>query len=132
MNIAILKGRLTDDPKVTYSKEMAIARFNMAINKDSKDGGADFPSCVAFGKTAETMEKYLSKGSQIVVIGRIQTGSYDKQDGTKVYTTDVVVSRFEFCEKAVAKEEQPAELPEADINGFMQIPDGFQEELSFN
>lgn len=97
MNSVQLVGNLTKDPQVNYTAEsqMAVARFTIAINR-GKDKGADFPSIVVFGKQAENCDKYLHKGSKVAVEGRLQTGSYEKSDGTKVYTTDVVANRVEF------------------------------------
>lgn len=100
MNRVMLIGRLTRDPELRYSGEIPVARFSIAINrgKDRKgqDKGADFPSIVCFGKTAELVDKYLAKGRQVAIEGAIRTGSYTKQDGTKVYTTDVAADRVEF------------------------------------
>lgn len=100
MNKVILIGRLTDNPDVRYSNKeneaLAIARYRLAVDRIGE--GADFISCVAFGKQGEFAEKYLKKGTKVAIEGRIQTGSYEK-DGKKVYTTDVVVERQEFCER---------------------------------
>ena len=104
MNKVILMGRLTRDPEVRYtqgSEPMAVVRYSLAVNRRFKnangDTEADFPSCVAFGKTAEFIDNYFKKGSAIAITGRIQTGSYEK-DGAKVYTTDVFVDEAEFVE----------------------------------
>ena len=137
MNKVILMGRLTRDPEIRYStgeRPTAIARYTLAVNrltKSRRDGEpeADFIRCVAFGKPAEFAEQYLHKGIKIAVIGRIQTGSYTNQDGQKVYTTDVVVESQEFCESKSAS--SPSYNPVPD-NGFMDIPDGIDEELPFN
>ena len=102
MNKVILMGRLTRDPEMrTTQAGSPMARMSLAVDRRrQKDGSqqADFPSLVAFGKTAEFAEKYLSKGKRILVEGRIQTGSYEAQDGTKRYTTDVVCENIEFAE----------------------------------
>ncbi len=104
MNKVTLIGRLTKDPEVRYSSgsQTAVARFSLAIDRAKKangeDGGTDFPNIVAFGKTAELVEKYVTKGQQIAVEGRIQTGSYER-DGVKHYTTDIVAERVEFLGK---------------------------------
>lgn len=102
MNKVILCGRLTADPEVRYAREdLAIANFAVAVDRKFKKDGeptADFLRCVAFGKTAETIEKFFSKGRKILLEGHIQTGSYTKDDGSKVYTTDVVVESFYFVE----------------------------------
>ncbi len=139
---------------------MAIARYTLAVDRRrgrSNQGDqqtADFISCVAFGKAGEFAEKYLHKGTKICVSGRIQTGSYTRQDGTKVYTTDVVVDDQEFAESRNAQTAGPdySSYPGADngsapapvarandaassssaIDGFMNIPDGIDEELPFN
>ena len=98
MNKVILIGRLTKDPELSYAAGTgtAVCRFTLAVNRLFKRGKTDFIRCVAFNKTAETIERYLTKGRQVAIAGRIQTGSYDAQDGTKRYTTDVVVETFEF------------------------------------
>ena len=98
MNKVILIGRLTKDPDLRFAagSGTAVARFNLAVTRPFKKDETDFISCVAFGKTAETITQYLTKGSPIAITGHIQTGSYDAQDGSKRYTTDVMVNSFEF------------------------------------
>jgi len=145
MNKVILMGRLTRDPEVRYTQgetPMAIARYSLAVDRrgrNNQDGQtADFINCVAFGRSAEFAEKYLHKGTKMLVEGRIQTGSYTNKDGVKVYTTDVVVENQEFAE---SKNSQSADSgfapvgrapePMAAVDGFMNIPDGI-EELPFN
>ena len=142
MNKVSLTGRLTRDPDVRYSqgeKPVAIARFTLAVNRRFHKEGeqqADFISCVCFGKTAEMVEKYFRQGMKMDLTERIQTGSYTNKDGVKVYTADVFVEELEFGEskKAVgggSTESKPqAPLPNQD--GFMDIPDGIDEELPFN
>ncbi len=104
MNKVILMGRLTKDPEVRYSAEQtAIARYTLAVDRRTKDASADFIPCVAFGRSAEFAEKYLHKGIKIVIVGRIQTGSYTNRDGQKVYTTDVIVEEQEFAESKSAQ-----------------------------
>ena len=152
MNKVILMGRLTRDPEVRYSQgesALAIARFTLAVDRRGRrqDGAdqqsADFISCVAFGKTAEFAEKYLRQGTKIAVTGRIQTGSYTNKDGQKVYTTEVVVEETEFAESKNAQASTGASYnaggytsrPEPSAaagDGFMNIPDGIDEELPFN
>ncbi len=149
MNRVILIGRLTRDPDIRYSQNdqsMAIARYTLAVDRrvrrDAGDGQqtADFIGCVAFGRTAEFAEKYLRKGTKIAVTGRIQTGSYTNRDGQKVYTTDVVVEDHEFVESKGASapggesaEPDAAPAPENAVgDGFMNIPDGLDEDLPFN
>jgi len=146
MNKVILMGRLTRDPDVRYSSgdsATAVARYSLAVDRRFKrnndDQTADFINCVAFGRSGEFAEKYFRKGTKVLVTGRIQTGSYTNRDGQKVYTTDVVVEEQEFAEsKAAAGNGEggyvPArQEPSAEINdGFMNIPDGIDEELPFN
>ncbi len=174
MNKVILMGRLTRDPEVRYSQgdnAMAIARYTLAVdrrfNRGGDDSSADFIGCVAFGKSAEFAERYLHKGTKLLVTGRIQTGSYTNKDGVKVYTTDVVVEDQKFAENknnagnndggynggayggntyggnnyggnsygggngyngGANRRPEPA----AATDGFMNIPDGIDEELPFN
>lgn len=123
-------GRLTKDPEVRYSNDMAVARYTLAIDRRGKEKNTDFISCVAFGKQGEFVEKYLKKGMKIAAVGRIQTGSYEK-DGKKIYTTDVVVEEHEFCEaKGEAKEAEAEPAPPAQEN-FIDIPEGIEETLPF-
>ncbi|MGL5648243.1 MAG: single-stranded DNA-binding protein [Clostridium sp.] len=98
MNKVILIGRLTKDPELRFAAGTgnAVTRFSVAVTRQFKRDEADFINCVAFGKTAETIAQYLTKGSQIAITGNIRTGSYDAQDGSKRYTTDVAVESFEF------------------------------------
>ena len=105
MNKVIIIGRFTRDPEIKYTtgeNATATARFSLAVNRrfKNKEGNydADFINCVAFGKTAEFIEKYFTKGMAIGITGRIQTGSYTNKEGQKVYTTDVVVEETEFVE----------------------------------
>lgn len=107
MNQVILIGRLTRDPETRYTQEgMAIARFALAVDRQTKgEKKADFINILVFGKQAENCEKYLAKGRKVAIEGRIQTGSYTKDDGTKVYTTDVVASRVEFIDWGEKKKE---------------------------
>lgn len=100
MNVVALIGNLTRDPEVRYTNDhMAIASFSIAINrppkKDGSEGGADFPRVTVFGKQAENCERFLHRGSKVGIVGKIQTGSYEK-DGQRVYTTDIVADRVEF------------------------------------
>ncbi len=161
MNKVILMGRLTRDPDVRYSQgdtPTAVARYTLAVDRrfrrDSDQQTADFIGCVAFGKSGEFAEKYLRKGTKIVVTGRIQTGSYTNQEGQKVYTTDVVVEDQEFAESKAVSDSyhngggfqgadsygngggfQPAGKPAPNAavgDGFMNIPDEIDEELPFN
>ena len=157
MNKVILMGRLTRDPEVRYTQgdnAMAVARYTLAVdrrfsrNNNGDEQTADFIGCVAFGRSGEFAEKYLRKGTKIAVTGRIQTGSYTNKDGVKVYTSDVVVEDQEFAESKNASGGNSgfsgdgfsgggysgASRPEPSGagDGFMNIPDGIDEELPFN
>ncbi|MBD8924524.1 MAG: single-stranded DNA-binding protein [Lachnospiraceae bacterium] len=147
MNRVILMGRLTRDAEIRYSQgesSTAIARFSLAVDrrfrKEGDEQTADFINCVAFGRTAEFMERFGRKGTKFVAEGRIQTGSYTNKDGQRVYTTDVVVESVEFAESKSAASGSdggftPADRPspsQAAGDGFMNIPDGIDEELPFN
>ena len=139
MNKVILMGRLTRDPEVRYSageNALAIARYTLAVDRRFRRDGeatADFISCVVFGRGAEFAEKYFHQGIRIVVSGRIQTGSYTNREGQKVYTTEVVVEEQEFAEgkNAGSGSSHPQPTPSVP-DGFMNIPDGIQEELPFS
>ncbi len=156
MNKVILMGRLTRDPDIRYSSgesATAVARFTVAVDRRfasrDKEQTADFISCVAFGRTAEFAEKYLRQGIKVALTGRIQTGSYTNRDGQKVYTTDVVAEDIEFAEsksvsdanRSMSGGYQPTQAPQpvsapdplgAAGDGFMNIPDGIDEELPFS
>ena len=160
MNKVIESGRMTKDPDIRYSqgeKSTAIARFTLAVDRRFKRDGdeqtADFIGCVAFGKTAEFIEKYGCKGVKFDIVGRIQTGRYTNKDGQTVFTTDVVVEEIEFAESKrtgdvntsttaapaantaatpAAKAPAAASASTPYTDGFMNIPDGIDEELPFN
>lgn len=156
MNKVILMGRLTRDPEVRYSageNAQAVANYTLAVDRrfrrqGESDYGTDFIRCVAFGRSAEFAEKYLHQGIKIIVTGRIQTGSYTNRDGVKVYTTDVVVEDQEFAESKAVSDSHAGSRPQAgmpaqgmgspapatpdSMDGFMNIPDGIDEELPFN
>lgn len=143
MNKIILVGRLTKDPELSATQNSSYVRFNLAVDRRFKRDGdkvtADFPSCIAWGKTAEFIDKYFHKGMKLGLVGRIQTGSYTNRDGQKVYTTDVVAEEVEFVESKNASSGnsggsggRTAPPPVTDDDGFMNIPDGINEELPFN
>ncbi len=146
MNKVILMGRLTRDPEVRYSQNgsnTAVARFSIAVDRRFKREGeadADFFNCTAFGKQAEFVEKYLHKGVKMMVEGRIQNDNYTNRDGQQVYSVRVIVENLEFAESknaaggdggygGGARQSAPV-TPAGD--GFMNIPDGIDEELPFN
>lgn len=141
MNKVILVGRLVREPEIRYSQSensMAVSRYSLAVDRkfNKDESSADFITCIAFGKNAEFAEKYLHKGTKILVIGRIQTGSYTNKDGNKVYTTDVVVEEHEFVESkgssGTGGGSSNRSEPSSVGDGFMNIPDGIDEELPFN
>ena len=145
MNKIILCGRLVREPEVRYSqgeKPMAIASFTLAVDRKFKKDGeqnADFINCKAFGKIAEFLERFGKKGVKFIVEGRIQTGSYTNKDGQRVYTTDIIAEDIEFAESKNSagsdggytggQSSRPA--PASAGDGFMNIPDGIDEELPF-
>lgn len=152
MNNWIGSGRLTAEPKVTYGQgeNSGVARFSLAVERRFKRDGqpsADFINCVAFGKSAEFVSKYLHKGTKIIASGRIQTGNYTNRDGQKVYTTDVIIDQMEFAEsKAASQQNAPQSAPtsspqsvptsaptSAPQDDFMNIPDGLDgDQLPFS
>ncbi|MFR1401277.1 MAG: single-stranded DNA-binding protein [Faecalimonas umbilicata] len=138
MNKVILVGRLTRDPEIRYSQgedSMAVGRYTIAINrrvKPDQEQTADFLRCIAFGRSAEFAEKYFRQGMRIAVSGRIQTGSYTNKDGVRVYTTEVVVEEQEFAESKAEAEGRPFHESTTDADGFMNVPDGLDEELPFH
>ena len=128
MNKVILMGRLTKDPDVRESQDgsTTIARYTLAVDRRMKKDEADFISVVAFGKSAEFAEKYLHKGTKIVLSGHIQMGSFTNKEGQKVYTTDVVAEDQEFAES------KKTETPNISSDeGFLNVPDTDDEELPF-
>lgn len=155
MNKVILMGRLTRDPEVRYSQgenATAVARFSIAVDRRFKRQGepdADFFNCTAFGKQAEFVERYLRKGIKIVVSGRVQNDNYTNKDGQMVYSVRVMVEEIEFAESKNAGGNDgggynggysnnnnyggnQASAPSGAGDGFMNIPDGIDEELPFN
>lgn len=150
MNKAILMGRLTRDPEVRYTQgeeALCIARFTLAVDRNQKrqegDQNADFINCVSFGKRAQWCEKWLRKGIKVTLSGRIQTGSYTNREGVKVYKTEIVVEEIEFAESKAAaggsgtsgngsRQQDGGNHFETDEYGFMNIPEGMDEELPFS
>ena len=140
MNKIILMGRLTRDPEVRYSQgdnAVAVGRFSLAVDRKFKREGepdADFFNCTAFGNQAEFIEKYLRKGTKIVITGRVQNDNYTNKEGQKVYSVQILVEEVEFAESRSAGGAAPAGRPspsQAAGDGFMSIPEG-EEELPFN
>lgn len=134
MNKVILIGRLVADPEIRENGDKKIARYRLAVDRrfNRGDQTADFISTVSFGKGAEFAEKYMRKGGKFAIEGRIQTGSYTKADGTKVYTTDVIAENQEFVESKNTQEPPVGEAPKLSDEEFMSIPDGIDEQLPFH
>ena len=128
MNLVVLVGRLTADPEIRRNNDKAVAKFSLSVNRRFKREGeadTDFFNCVAFGKTAEFMEKYFHKGMKAVITGELRNNHYEK-DGVKHYSEQVIVNNIEFAES------KSTSTPPADNDGFMNIPDGIDEDLPFN
>ena len=110
MNKVELLGRMCADLELKEAGENKYTRFSLAVNRrytnEEGERDADFISCVAWNKTAENLVKFFKKGNQIALTGRIQTGSYDREDGSKAYTTDVIIEEFDFVDKK--GDERPA------------------------
>lgn len=146
MNKVILMGRLTRDPEVRYSQgssQTTVSRFSIAVDRRFKRDGdpdADFFNCTAFGKQAEFVERYLHKGTKILLVGHIQNDNYTNKDGQQVYSVQVLAEEIEFAESKNASGEnngfqggnQSKPEPSGAGDGFMNIPDGIDEELPFN
>lgn len=135
MNKVIMMGRLTRDPEVRYSNEgSAVSKFSLAVDRRYKREGqpdADFFNCVAFGKTAEFTEKYLKKGTKVVLEGELQNNNYTNKDGQKVYGMQIVVNSLEFAESKNSRNSDPASTQQVGSNDFMNVPDVAEEELPF-
>ena len=140
MNKVVLVGRLTRDPEVRYSQgenATAVARYTVAVDRRFKRDGeptADFINCVVFGKSAEFAEKYFRQGLRVAISGRITTGSYTNKDGIKVYTTEVTVEEQEFAESKAESEANKTSNQQStpSSDGFINVPDGVDEQLPFN
>lgn len=126
MNKVILMGRLTRDVEVKDG-DTKVGRYSLAVDRRfTKEKETDFINCVCFGKAAEFAEKYLKKGTKVVVTGRIQTGSYTNKDGQKIYTTDVIVEDQEFAES-----KNNSEQTTSNENDFMDISKTDMSEMPF-
>lgn len=122
-------GRLTKDPEVRTSGDNKVARYTLAVDRRfSKDKETDFIPCVCFGKSAEFAEKYLKKGTKMVIAGRIQTGSYENKDGQKIYTTDIIVEEQDFAESKGSAENATTT---SNDNDFMDIPKSSIDDMPF-
>ena len=124
MNLVILMGRTTKDIDLRYTAKsnIPVARFTLAVDRPyTKQGGekkTDFISCVAFWRLAENLEKYIRKGRRIVIEGRIQVDSYDRDDRSKGYSTSVIVERFHFADSKPGEQAQEVSQPEPKMDGF--------------
>ena len=149
MNKIILMGRLTRDPEIRYAQgenQMAIARFSLAVDRRFKrqgDPDADFFNCTAFGRQAEFVERYLKQGTKILLAGRVQNDNYTNKNGEKVYSVQIIAEEIEFAESKGSGSQpggdsqsnyQPATPSPAQAadDGFLNIPNGIEEELPFN
>jgi single-strand DNA-binding protein len=135
MNKVIMMGRLTRDPEVRYSSEgNAVSKFSLAVDRRYKREGqpdADFFNCVAFGKTAEFTEKYLKKGTKVVLDGELQNNNYTNKEGQRVYGIQIVVNSLEFAESKSRSNSDSESMQQVDSNDFMNVPDVAEEELPF-
>ena len=128
MNKAIIVGRLTKDPELKYTPNggTAICRITVAVARAFKKDETDFINCIAFGKTGETIAQYFAKGRQIALAGKIRTGSYQAQDGTKMYTTNVIIENFEFVGNNNANNQSwsAQDNSEESFEGMTPVDDG--------
>ena len=132
MNLVILMGRICKDPDITSSQSgTTIARYSVAVDRRFKKEGeptADFFTCVSFGKQAEFVDRYLKKGTKIVVTGELQNNNYTNKDGQKVYDTRILTNNVEFAES----KRETNESNNTDTNDFLNVADGIATELPFN
>ena len=134
INKCIFTGRLTKDPDVRYTqgeKANAIARFSLAIDKQDKEHTTGFINVVAFGRLGEFSEKYLRKGTKIELESHVTPGSYENKEGKRVYTYDFVADKIDFAESKNSSQGNNQSASEAADDGFVDIPDGIDEELPF-
>lgn len=136
MNKVILMGRLTRDPEIRISQgenTLTIAKFSIAVDRKYQKNGekeTDFFNCVAFGKLADFVDRYLKQGTKILLTGRVENNNYTNKEGQKVYSVNIMADEIEFAE---SKNSQDRPTPKAaDADGFMNIPDAIDEELPFN
>ena len=138
MNRVFLCGRVTRDPEVRYGdNQKAVARFSLAVDRRftrEGDPTADFFNCSAFGKTAEIVEKHVVKGTKLLIVGRVQNDTYTNKDGQTVYSVQILVDELEFVESKnrQGNASQPEETQNNAVgDGFMNIPNGIDDELPF-
>lgn len=132
MNKVIMMCRLTKDPEIVNTTNgTTIARYNIAVDRKFKregDPDADFFQCTSFGKQAEFVERYLTKGIKVVITGRVQNNNYTDKNGQKVYGTVILVEEIEFAES----KKTGSENKEASSDDFINVPEGLVEELPFS
>lgn len=133
MNKVIEMGRLTRDPEISSSTSgTTFARFSIAVDRRFKKEGepdADFFNCTAFGKTAEFVEKYLQKGTKVLVTGRLQNNNYTNKEGQRVYDVRIMVEEMEFAE---SKKDNSQSAQDTQGSDFLNVPEGLVEELPFS
>ena len=136
MNKIILMGRLVRDPEISSSTSgTTFARYSIAVDRKFKKEGeptADFFNCTSFGKQAEFVERYLKKGTKIVVSGRLENNNYTNKDGQKVYDVRIMVEDVEFAESKSESSNSATYSDQPSGNDFLNIPDGLVEELPFS
>lgn len=140
MNTVILMGRLTRNPEIRYggANNTAVARYSLAVDRRFKQDGqpeADFFNVVSFGKAGEFVEKYLRKGTKIVIEGELHNNNYENKDGQMVYGMNIVTRNIEFAESKSSQgtQDNPQPMPNVEAEGgWMNIPEGIDEELPFN
>lgn len=122
MNKLVLHGRLAKDPENRDIKNTNITAITVAVDRGyGENKTTDFIPATAFGKTAEFLRKYFSKGSEIILTGEVQQNNYEREDGTKVYGLKVVVREVEFA-GSKKQAEKPDELSEFDEIKDLKLP----------
>lgn len=135
MNIVILMGRTTKEIELRHTAQsnIPVARFTLAVDrpykKQEEEKKTDFISCVAFGRLAENLEKYVRKGRRIVIEGHIQVDSYDRDDKSKGYSTSVIVERFHFADSKPGEQAQEVSKPEPEMDGLEPLD--LEDDLPF-
>ena len=131
MNHVVLMGRLTKDPEIRDTNSgKTVGSFSIAVNRRFKSDGqpeADFFNCVTFGKQAEFVEKYLHKGTKILLGGEVQNNNYKDKDGVTHYSVSIVVDEIEFAESKSQNNNSASNNTD-----FMSVPEGVEEQLPFN
>lgn len=126
MNKCVMLGRLTKDPEIRVTATgLSVGKYSIAVDRKGKDDKTDFFNCVSFGKQAEFVQKYITKGTKVVVTGRVENESYEK-DGQKRTITQIVVEEIEFAESKKADAPKPAP------DDFVAIPEGIESDLPFH